>query len=188
MLMGQGKTAVITPLLCVLLADGTQVPLCVLPDSLMEAGRTIIQDTFTTAIHKRVFTFQCNRSTAAQAQFLTMMQKALTRKWVIVSSPSSIKSVILKYVDVLRQLLEKIVLVDLRYNREVHEFVDSNLKEMHVWSGLLQSFKKTVLIMDELDWVCNPMKSELVSAIHDELTIEDCTCARASRLHIPLMH
>lgn len=31
MLMGQGKTAVITPLLCLLLADGTHLPIVMLP-------------------------------------------------------------------------------------------------------------------------------------------------------------
>ena len=42
-LMGQGKTAVITPLLCLLLADGERVPIVLLPDSLLDAARNIIR-------------------------------------------------------------------------------------------------------------------------------------------------
>ena len=54
LLMGQGKTAIITPLLCMLLADGQQLPVVMLPEALLEAGRYIVSSTFTGLVHKRV--------------------------------------------------------------------------------------------------------------------------------------
>ena len=58
-LMGQGKTAIITPLLCLMLADSKSVPIVVLPDSLVEACRNILTSTLSSIIHKRVNTFSC---------------------------------------------------------------------------------------------------------------------------------
>ena len=42
MLMGQGKTAIITPLLCLLVVDGTRLPIVMLPSALLQAGRAIV--------------------------------------------------------------------------------------------------------------------------------------------------
>jgi len=77
MLMGQGKTAVITPLLCLLLANGEQLPLVLLPDSLLPAGRDIVRSTFSMVILKRVYTLTCSRASAAEQRYLQMMQVTL---------------------------------------------------------------------------------------------------------------
>ena len=56
--LGQGKTAVIMPLMCLLLADGNSLPVAVLPESLLSAGRAILQGAFSTIIHKKVSTLR----------------------------------------------------------------------------------------------------------------------------------
>ena len=173
MLMGQGKTAVITPLLCLLLADGETLPMVLLPDSLLPAGREIVRSTFSTVILKRVYTLTCSRAAMAEPRYLQMMHNARKYHGVVITAPSSVKSVLLKFLENLIQLRDD---SDLRtktrreqkerqakYGVKVLSTRARNLLIDHTrtWGQLLRLMEGSILIMDELDWVCHPMKSEL---------------------------
>jgi ankyrin repeat protein len=173
MLMGQGKTAVITPLLCLLLADGETLPMVLLPDSLLPAGREIVRSTFSTVILKRVYTLTCSRAAMAEPRYLQMMHNARKYHGVVITAPSSVKSVLLKFLENLIQLRDD---GDLRtktrreqkerqakYGAKVLSTRARNLLIDHTrtWGQLLRLMEGSILIMDELDWVCHPMKSEL---------------------------
>ena len=93
MLMGQGKTAIITPLLCLVLADGEQLPVILLPDSLLDAARNIVRSSFVTVVKKRVYTLSCSRAASADQRFINMMENALRSKGVMITTPTSTKSI-----------------------------------------------------------------------------------------------
>ena len=88
MLMGQGKTAIITPLLCLLLGTDKQLPLVMLPPSLLEAGRAIVSSTFSSVIIKRVYTLHCTRASVAEGRYLNIMRNALKHKSIVCTTPS----------------------------------------------------------------------------------------------------
>ena len=176
-LMGQGKTAVITPLLCLLLADGESVPIVLLPDSLLDAARNIIRSTFASVIVKRVYQLECSRATSNAQRFLSMFHNALQHKGVVVTTPTSAKSAILKFVENLITLNDDAQLRGKRAGpggarplpRRARATLDAQTRS---WAGLLQQFQRSVLIMDELDWVCHPMKSELNFPIGNKVPLD----------------
>ena len=107
MLMGEGKTAVITPLLALLLADGQQLPLVCLPPALLDAGVEILRSSFAYLIHKEVFRMHCVRASPADARKVKMLDDARRARGVIVTSPATIKTSILKFIESLITLIDE---------------------------------------------------------------------------------
>ena len=169
MLMGQGKTAVITPLLCLLLADGKRLPIVLLPEALLEAGRGIVRSTFnTTLIQKQVYTLVCSRAMRSGPKYVTMLDNAKKGKGVIMTTPSSMKSVILKFIDTMVKLRadEKLRADPEEQRREQRRPLQAAPRQdledqITVWVEVLRRLSDAVLIIDELDWVAHPLKSEL---------------------------
>ena len=205
MLMGQGKTAVITPLLCLLLANGNQLPLVLLPDSLLPAGRDIVRSTFSMVILKRVYTLTCSRASTAEQRYLQMMQNAKKHHGVVMTAPASVKSVLLKFLENLILLrdndeLAKCTRAVKRQRAKPIKDGGNNERELSararaqlldhtgVWGKLLKHFDEAVLIMDELDWVCHPMKSELNFPIGLRKALDFTTLnnAQGRRWEIPI--
>jgi hypothetical protein len=98
-----------------------------------------------------------------------MFHNALRHKGVVVTSPTSAKSAILKFLENLIQLSDDTSIRGIRGKRalpgqpkplpaRVRTTLDAQTRS---WGDLLHQFGRSVLIMDELDWVCHPMKSEL---------------------------
>jgi hypothetical protein len=54
MLMGGGKTTVVSPLLCLMLGDGQHLVLQVVPPALLEFSRSVLRSTFNSIIKKPV--------------------------------------------------------------------------------------------------------------------------------------
>ena len=63
MIMGQGKTTVVAPILALMLADGRSLVLSVVPQALLEMSRKLMRETFATIMAKRIFTLKFDRST-----------------------------------------------------------------------------------------------------------------------------
>ena len=108
MIMGQGKTTVIAPMLALLLGDGKRLIFQVCPGPLLEMSRSVMRISFSNVIHKRVRTFTFDRSNpignsleGLTAQYETLAS-ACEEKAVVCSTPESIKSFMLKYIDNLR--------------------------------------------------------------------------------------
>ena len=63
MIMGQGKTTVVAPILALMLADGRSLVLSVVPQALLEMSRKLMRETFATIMAKRIYTLKFDRST-----------------------------------------------------------------------------------------------------------------------------
>ena len=62
MIMGQGKTTVVAPMLALMLADGHSLVLSVVPRALLEMSRTLMRETFANIMAKRIYTLKFDRS------------------------------------------------------------------------------------------------------------------------------
>lgn len=190
MLMGQGKTAVITPLLVLMMADGTRMPLILLPESLLAAGRNLISSTFSQLLVKRVYTLECSRASEAEPRYLNLMANALRYKGVVMTTPSAIKSVILKFVELLVALSDNAAnasggtgttnptngkSADRGEAQRLTKRERTGLEaQTRVWARVLERFSKSLLIMDELDWITHPMRSELNFPIGAKVPLDFC--------------
>ncbi|BAM40713.1 uncharacterized protein TOT_020000967 [Theileria orientalis strain Shintoku] len=218
MIMGEGKTTVVGPLLSLLLADGEKLFVQVCPNSLLEFTRATLRETFSAVIKKNVYTFKFTRFDKATPElYLKLLQAKQTRS-VVIATPTSIKSLFLKVVycfhklesgelkqDVVRRvnnLHKKLVsiwnmtstkVVDLAHttaggskekskkskdekkektkekggqgagSADGNDYVyhrDVQL-EMDMCLRILELFNNAVLLMDEIDLLLHPLKSEL---------------------------
>ena len=121
MIMGAGKTTVVGPLLALMLADSRNLVIQVVPPALLDFTRTILRGTFSCVVQKQIFCFNCDRSTEIDSEVLSKFQHAKQSRGIVVTTPSSIKSIFLKYVegverieDISRPPIEGL-------NREVHD-------------------------------------------------------------------
>ena len=109
MIMGAGKTTVICPLLSLLLADGQSLITQIVPSALLDMSRSILRSCFSNIIMKRVYSFDFDRYSASQSQDLLIdMQRLYTKldvarkqRSVVCTTPESIKSLMLMYLDLL---------------------------------------------------------------------------------------
>lgn len=98
MIMGAGKTTVVAPLLAMLLADGSQLVLEVVPAALLEFSRAILRSRFSAIVPKAVYTFAFDRFTEVTPDIYRKLLKARQMGAIVVSTPSAVKSFALKYV------------------------------------------------------------------------------------------
>jgi len=159
MIMGAGKTSVIAPLMALILADGERLLTLVVPDSLLEQSRTLMRTRFTRIVPKRIHTFSFDRNIRqvnAVTQLYDKLNDARKTRGVVVTTPDAVKSLMLKYLENLNNL-EKMVITRpqdrKRYEIE-SEMGDTLSKILHLW-------KAGTLILDEVDLLLHPLKSEL---------------------------
>ncbi|CUG86246.1 Hypothetical protein, putative, partial [Bodo saltans] len=151
MIMGAGKTTVVGPLLGMMLADGDNLVVQVVPPSLLDFTRAVLRTTFSSVLQKQIFTFICDRSSEVDSELLSKFVHAKQSRGIVVTTPSSIKSVFLKYVE----RLDKIADPD-RPHRTVNDE-----REAVDLLNVITMLRKSVLIMDEVDMLLHPLKSEL---------------------------
>ncbi|KAH0483650.1 MAG: uncharacterized protein KVP18_004957 [Porospora cf. gigantea A] len=101
MIMGAGKTTVVGPLLALLLADGNRLVTQVCPHSLLEFTRAVVREKFSAVICKSVVTFQFSRSSNLTRDTLLQLHHARDNKSVVMASPTSLKSLFLKVLQLL---------------------------------------------------------------------------------------
>ena len=182
MIMGQGKTTVIAPMLALLLADGKRLVSIVCPAPLLEMSRSVTRQCFANVIHKRVYTFafersdeECNRLEGVQARY-EKLRRARDEKAVVCTNPESVKSFMLKYIDNLHMVeaAPKILLVPqgklkgrsgkLRSsaselaNRDL--IADEMAKLLKLWRADDHG-GGGIALLDEVDLLLHPLKSEL---------------------------
>jgi hypothetical protein len=190
MLMGQGKTTVVGPLLALILADGKQLVTQVMPTALLEQSRTVLRRCFSTIVPKRILTLQFDRSTdddanVAEALF-QKLDSARRMRAVVVSAPECVKALFLKYVEELH-VIETIgnndldatttalnddneeqpstkLTTDVRRGREVKLLRDKTIARSNMADALvpiLDLWRNGVMMMDEVDVLLHPLRSEL---------------------------
>ena len=104
MIMGAGKTTVVAPLLALLLADGKTLTMQAVPHALLEMSRNVMREKFSAVVRKPVFTFYFDRFMSIDSALYRKISKSREMKAVVIASPTSVKSFILKFVEMMRNL------------------------------------------------------------------------------------
>eukprot|EP01104_Vermistella_antarctica_P011016 TRINITY_DN300_c2_g7_i1.p1 TRINITY_DN300_c2_g7~~TRINITY_DN300_c2_g7_i1.p1 ORF type:complete len:1708 (+),score=390.70 TRINITY_DN300_c2_g7_i1:360-5126(+) len=186
MIMGAGKTTVIGPLLTLMMADGKSLVTQVMPTALLEMSRSVLRSRFSTGIiSKRVYTLQFDRSceddVEVVAALFAKLDGARRHGDVVCATPEAIKSLLLKYIEQLHAIEQ--VDPDATYvpgqsarkNREVTRMRDQAIARSDMCDGLvriLQLWKSGVLVMDEVDVLLHPLRSELNFPIGEKYPID----------------
>ena len=166
MIMGAGKTTVVGPLLGLMLANGSNLIVQVVPPALLDFTRTVLRSTFSSVLRKQIFTFVCDRSDEVDSELLSKFVHATQSRGIVVTTPSSVKSIFLKFIEG----LDRIVDTGRKRNVEMENEAKDILKVLSMW-------RNSILIMDEVDMLLHPLKSELNFPIGNKHDI-DFTPAR----------
>lgn len=180
MIMGAGKTTVVTPLLALMLADGKHLVTQVVPHALLEFSRGVMREKFAAVVRKPVFTFTFNRSTPITRDLYLKLCKARDSKAIICATPTSVKSFMLKFVEMMKILEEQkfgsarrsqnngifgafsLSAIARRF-RDQSEIIESDVNPQDVYycAEILKLFRTGYLLLDEVDLILHPLKSEL---------------------------
>eukprot|EP01061_Rhynchopus_euleeides_P007779 TRINITY_DN1682_c1_g1_i2.p1 TRINITY_DN1682_c1_g1~~TRINITY_DN1682_c1_g1_i2.p1 ORF type:complete len:3842 (+),score=1703.90 TRINITY_DN1682_c1_g1_i2:1018-11526(+) len=185
MIMGQGKTQVVSPLLVLLLADGERLVTQVMPSALLQQTRAVLHSCFTAPIlAKKVFSLQFDRSVQdAPEEIVLLHSKLMTAaqdRGVVVAPPEAVKSLELKFIELLHSLestdLNSVNLdVTSAKRREAVRVRDrmvsrSEMADMLV--DVLKLWKGGSLLLDEVDVLLHPLRSELNFPIGNKHAID----------------
>ena len=161
MLMGEGKTTVVGPLLALMLADGRRLVVQCCPPALLEFSRSIQRSTFSSIMYKRIFTLTMERSSKVDAKLYNKLSNALHTSGIVISTPTAIKSIQLKFIELLAAIEDS--------TRPRHPNMELEAAELH---RTLRLFQSSILIMDEVDLILHPLKSELNFPIGAKLELD----------------
>jgi len=165
MLMGGGKSTVVGPLLAMMLADGQTLVTMVVPSALLPMSRALLRARFSSLVPKRIHTLSFDRQTkddpALVAKLLYKLYAARERAGVVIATAVSVKSLLLKY-------LELLVALQAATSSGTNHLTPGEQEELRnknvVAEGLAQvmaMWREGVLILDEIDLLLHPLKSEL---------------------------
>lgn len=187
MIMGQGKTSIVAPLLTLMLADGRQLVTQVMPTALVEQTRAVLRRCFGVVMVKHVFTLQFDRTCVDEGStgswevesLLTKLQSAVTDRAVVVAAPESLKSLFLKYIEQLH-LLESIVPYaplsqdprEIALASQAEERAKTRARIADAIAPILSLWRDGVLLMDEVDVLLHPLRSELNFPIGEKDAID----------------
>ncbi|KAH8582661.1 very large low complexity [Cryptosporidium sp. chipmunk genotype I] len=104
MIMGAGKTTVISPLLSLLLGDSQRLVIQIVPPALLEFTRDVLRSRFSCIVKKRILKFQFNRNSICTPELYRKLVHAKEQKAIILCHPTSVKSLFLKTVFLFRIL------------------------------------------------------------------------------------
>ena len=173
MLMGGGKTTVVGPLLALLLGDGKTLVVQTMPPALLEQSKATLRATFSSIVRKRVFTLSFDRSSTLAWTTVDKLQSAAHNRGVVLCTSATIKSLQLK-------LLEKmdVLRADGKGAASIHPSLEYDVRAL---VKVLQLMRGGCLIMDEVDLLLHPLKSELNFPIGErqplDFSPERWTCA-----------
>ena len=180
MMMGGGKTSVVAPLLSLLLADGVRLVMQIVPDALLDMSINVMRGAFGATIVTPVFSFSFERSSGAELlKALRGIRRRLLfaakRGGVVCSTPGAVKSLLLSFLDRLQQEERTPRLffcnrdeVQKRVPSSKHDVLRKCGKAMLVRRGEAEEIRQVLCIMqgavaliDEVDMVLHPLRSEL---------------------------
>lgn len=161
MIMGAGKTTVIAPLLALMLGDGKNLVVSVVPKALLDMSRNVMRSTFSSIIEKRIYTLVFDRGSDVPATLVDKLKSARRERGVVIATPTTIKSLQLKFLELLSQISD--------VNRpRVPEMVS----QVEMLAKVLEIFDKGVLLMDEVDVILHPLKSELNFPVGEKFDLD----------------
>ena len=182
LIMGAGKTTVIAPLLAMFLATSSTAVVQVVPASLLEMTRGVMRERFSALVQKPVYTFLFDRSDEVDEAMLRKLEKARASRAVIVASPTSIKSFVLKFTEIIHLLEEHVNAPPTSGGKglggflgfgwgkkgsaaEIEALSSQDLErykaQAAMFPKILRIFQTGVLLLDEVDLLLHPLKSEL---------------------------
>jgi len=159
LIMGAGKTTVVCPLLALMLADSQRLVMQVVPRALLEFSRYIMRERFSALIRKPVYTFKFDRFRTVTPETYRKLVKARNSKSIVVTTPVDIKAFFLKYIEILHMLDAASSRSDSTNSSK--EDVGSLRSQAKICVRILELFFSGALLMDEVDLVLHPLKSEL---------------------------
>ena len=186
MIMGQGKTQVVSPLLVLLLSNGDRLVTQVMPSALLQQTRSVLQSCFTAPIlPKKVFVLEFDRSVEDSPDAIVLLHNKLMTaakdRGVVVAPPEAIKSLELKFIELLHSLestpiSEATSLEGTNVKRKEasrvrdrmisrSEMADKLTDILHLWRG-------GALLLDEVDVLLHPLRSELNFPIGNKHAID----------------
>jgi hypothetical protein len=165
MIMGAGKTSVVAPLLALIVADGKSLVLSVVPKALVEMSRTRMRETFAAIMVKRIYTLEFDRSTSVKPAMRRSLENAAANRGVVIATPTTLKSIMLSYIEVLQNLKE----AHLQGLRTKSESLKMQAYEL---SKILNLFNDGIMLLDEVDLILHPLKSELNFPIGDKFDLD----------------
>lgn len=183
MIMGAGKTSVVCPMLVLMLADGKSLVTQVVLSSLLEMSRDVLRSVFSSIIYKRVYTLTFDRSNGvgesptAMKTLFTRINRARMEGAVVCTTPEAVKSLMLKYVDLLQVVQASNPLLRVP-NEYINGLEHTTTVELKALKTQIVNFEKTadimrdlirlwgpkyggVALLDEVDVILHPLKSEL---------------------------
>lgn len=186
MIMGAGKTTVVAPLLAMILADGKSLVTQVVPHALLDFSRGVMREKFAAVVRKPVFTFSFSRGTPITRDLYMKLCKARDSRAIICATPTSVKSFMLKFVEMMRHLErsktggKEPTSGGFFLNRIAQRFREQsvvteltvNPEDVFYCTEILKLFKEGVLLLDEVDLLLHPLKSELNWPIGDKALID----------------
>lgn len=182
MIMGAGKTTVVTPLLALMLADGQSLVTQVVPHALLDFSRGVMREKFAAVVRKPVFTFHFTRGTPITKDLYLKLCKARDSRAVICATPTSIKSFMLKFIEMMKVLEEdkfgrggsrqpanngifgnfSLSAIARRFRDQSEiQALDVNPEDVYYCTEILKLFRAGALLLDEVDLILHPLKSEL---------------------------
>ncbi|OEH80097.1 EF hand family protein [Cyclospora cayetanensis] len=212
MIMGSGKTTVVSPLLALLLADGKRLVVSVVPPALLHFSRASLRERFSAIFQKGVFVLSFARTDAVSAALYLKLLQTRDSRGIVITTPTAIKSFLLKALQLMHFLqaanaanptkgtlaqsflaaeslgashlkkLQSQLSKFLRMPRtgsgttlgeledgfpsaSPHTMTEQQLRscrrELDMALRVLELFRAGVLIIDEVDEVLQPLKSEL---------------------------
>ncbi|KAJ9467248.1 Vacuolar protein sorting-associated protein 27 [Diplonema papillatum] len=185
MIMGEGKTTVVTPMMALFCANGTNVVAVCLPRALVALSKTVLLDAFSSPVLPRpVLTLDFHRSSSITDALCQRITATTTARGVLVMHPTAVKSLLLKFVLCFERLDEDTRLVaDAKVQEKnagtLARFVDRVVggasaagisgqekvrirDELTNGEFLLNKLRQNaIMLMDEVDVLLHPLKSEL---------------------------
>ncbi|EEQ97587.1 hypothetical protein Pmar_PMAR028394 [Perkinsus marinus ATCC 50983] len=184
MIMGAGKTTVLLPLLGLILRNKQQLVVCCVASSLLEFTREVIRGRYSSpVIAAPLITLDFGRSDNCDEKFVRKVLTAQHRQAVVVATPQTLKSIVLKWAELRQRLVDDDILkantsVGRKGKRLLKKLIGKHAddKRRHPLSEsernaveqeivrclkVLEVFQAGVILMDEVDLLLHPLKSEL---------------------------
>eukprot|EP00439_Symbiodinium_sp_Y106_P021975 s2940_g2.t1 len=205
MLMGQGKTTVVTPL--TILVHGTSTRACVVccPSALLEFTCKVLRERLCGVLFRPVVEFHFTRSTPVSDDHVFKLLHAQASRAVLCSGPTALKSLLLRFVLTLHA-------IDVAQSKEVERtevnrskgFLGSSMKSLLSWPSFsgrnaaaerlealrfeasalrwaLGVFRGAVLLLDDIDLLMHPLRSELHWPLGDQHKLDFTSTASGVR-------
>jgi hypothetical protein len=152
MIMGGGKTTVVAPMLALMLGDGERLVVITMPLALLEQSKATLRSAFATVLKKRVSTLVVERSSVIDWSTVDKLTQTKRQRGMLLCTAQSLKSLQLK-------LLENMVLLgDERTRKQQQPATEHHVRAL---VAAVCIFQQGTLIMDEVDLILHPLKSEL---------------------------